>query len=93
MNKNKLNYIIDFLLTISFVSVAVSGLAIFFFLPSGVRQGGWQEFLGINKNVWLDVHNWSGIIFVVLVLLHFVLHWQWVVCMTKEVFKSKNREK
>ena len=89
MNKNKLNYTIDFLLSVSFIVLAVSGLAIFFFLPSGVRQGGFQEFLGIEKNVWTDVHNWSGIIFILLVLLHFILHWQWVVCMTKNIFIDK----
>ena len=89
MNKNKLNYTIDFLLSVSFIVLAVSGLAIFFFLPSGVRQGGFQEFFGIEKNVWTDVHNWSGIIFILLILLHFILHWQWVVCMTKNIFIDK----
>jgi cytochrome b subunit of formate dehydrogenase len=89
MDKNKINYIIDFLMTVSFIFVAISGLVIFFFLPSGVRQGGWQEFWGIEKNVWTDIHNWSGIVFVVLVLLHFILHWQWLVCMTKNIFSNE----
>jgi len=89
MNKNKLNYIIDFLLSVSFIVLAVSGLVIFFFLPSGVRQGGFQEFFGIEKNVWTNVHNWSGIIFILLILLHFILHWQWVVRMTKNIFTDK----
>lgn len=91
MDKNKLNYIIDFLMTLSFVVVAISGLVIFFFLPSGVRQGGLQEFWGIEKNTWVDIHNWSGIVFVVLVLLHFVLHWRWIVCMTKNIFSNKEQ--
>jgi hypothetical protein len=52
MSKSKINYIVDFLVLVSFAITALSGLAIKFFMPSGVRQGRLQEFLGIQKNAW-----------------------------------------
>lgn len=89
MNKQKTNYIIDLLALISFVVAAISGLAIRFFMPSGVRQGRLQEFLGVQKGVWSEIHDWAGIIFIVLVIIHFILHWDWLVCMTKSMLKSE----
>lgn len=89
MNKQKTNYIIDLLALVSFIIAAISGLVIRFFMPSGVRQGRLQEFLGIQKGVWLEIHDWAGIILIVLIVIHFILHWDWVVCMTKSMLKSE----
>lgn len=92
MNKFKINYVVDFLAFISFVVVAFSGIAIKIFMPSGVRQGRLQEFLGIQKTVWSEIHDWSGILMIILVLIHLVLHWNWIICMTKNIFKSDECE-
>lgn len=89
MNKAKINYIVDFLMFLSFLVTAVTGLVIFFFLPSGVKQGGYQEFLGIIKGTWSTVHDWAGIVMLVFVLIHFILHWKWIITMTKNLFKKK----
>ncbi|MEM4153001.1 MAG: DUF4405 domain-containing protein [Candidatus Pacearchaeota archaeon] len=86
MEKVKLNYIIDFLMAIFFIITAITSLVIFFFLPSGIPHGGNQMFLGITKREWLSVHNNSGIIFIVLVIVHFILHWNWIISMTKNIF-------
>ena len=92
MNKQKINYVIDFLALISFLVTAFSGLTIKFFMPSGVRQGRLQEFLGLRKEFWSEIHDWFGIIFIVLVVVHFLLHWDWIVCMTKSFFKADKCE-
>lgn len=92
MNKSKLNYIIDFLAFVSFLITAVSGLAIKFFMPSGVRQGRFQEFFGIQKGTWSQIHDWFGILLIILVAIHLVLHWDWIVSMTKNIFKSDKCE-
>lgn len=55
MNKPKLNYLVDFLVCVSFLITALFGLAIKFFLPSGIRQGRLQEFLGIQKGSWSEI--------------------------------------
>lgn len=89
MDKSKINYFVDILALISFLITGITGLIIFFFLPGGIRQGGYQEFLGITKVTFVQFHNYSGILMVVLVLIHFILHWDWIVCMTKNLFKKK----
>jgi hypothetical protein len=89
MNKEKINYLVDVLALISFLVTAVSGLAIYFFMPEGVRQGGFQEFLGITKHAWSAVHNLSGIIFIIAGALHFILHLQMFSMMTKSIFSRK----
>ncbi len=92
MNKSKINYIIDFLALMSFLIAAVSGLAIKFFMPSGVRQGRFQEFLGIQKETWSQIHDWFGILLIIFVAIHLILHRDWIVCMTKNIFKSDKCE-
>lgn len=92
MNKPKINYTIDLLALISFLITALSGLAIKFFMPSGVRQGRLQEFLGIQKGIWSEIHDWFGILFIILTIIHLILHWEWVVCMTKNMFKADKCE-
>lgn len=35
-------------------------------------------------------HTAFGWAFVVLVIIHFLLHWNWLVCITKSLFKNSN---
>jgi len=88
MSSPRLNYLIDILMVVSFIITAFTGAVIFFFLPSGVRQGGYQEFLGVVKGTWTTWHNWAGIIMITLVLFHLILHLNWIVCMTSSLFKK-----
>jgi|AntAceMinimDraft_17_1070374.scaffolds.fasta_scaffold31365_2 hypothetical protein len=88
MDKVKLNYIVDALMAVSFTVATMAGLILFFFLPSGLKQGGSQEVLGIAKQGWIQVHNWSGIILIVFVLTHLTLHWRWIALLTKNIFKK-----
>jgi predicted ferric reductase len=92
MNKSKINFIVDLLAFVSFLVTALTGLALKFFMPGGVRQGRLQEFLGIQKEVWTEIHDWAGILLIILVVVHFVLHWEWVVCMIKNMFKADKCE-
>lgn len=89
MEKVKLNYLVDLLMGIFFLVVAVSGVILFFFLPSGVRRGGYQEFLGIERHTLVSLHNWCGLILIILIAVHFVLHWRWILEMTKKYFKRQ----
>ena len=88
MNKAELNYIIDISMAVLFTITAIAGLILFFFLR-GIRQGGHNEFLGIARQVWINVHDFFGIILLILVLMHLALHWSWIICITKRIFKKK----
>ncbi len=85
MDKTKLNYIVDILLTISFIAVFVTGI---------VKFPGLLGALGINRgNIpWSPIsrlHDWSGLIMGILVFAHLALNWNFMVAMTKKYFGRK----
>ena len=90
MEKARLNYRIDFLLLISFIIITVSGFVLKFAFVSGEPGVGRKIlFLGTTKIMWLPWHSIAGIVMTVLVLVHLVLHFNWIKAMTKTLFKSK----
>lgn len=86
--KLKAKYIVDTITLISFVITAITGLALKLFMPSGVRQGRLQEFLGIQKGIWSEMHDIAGIIMIIFALIHVILYWKMFSCMTKNFFKK-----
>jgi len=88
MTKIKANIIVDFLAAICFLVLAKTGFIMSFFFEQGIKQGGYQEFFGITKRAYSEIHNWAGIIFFILILLHVILHWSWIANMIKNLFKK-----
>jgi cytochrome b subunit of formate dehydrogenase len=89
MNRSKLNYYVDIALTVLFIIVAITGFVLYLGIPSGVRQGRYQEFIGITKATWTLIHNRSSILLTLFTALHFVLHKKWMCCMTRNLFKRE----
>ena len=86
MNKTKLNYWIDIGLAISFLICFITGL---------IKWPGLIKLIGTStykilyvKNISL-LHDWSGLIMGILVLTHLVLHWKWIVSVTKSTFGKR----
>jgi len=85
MKKSKLNLIIDALLLLCLAAIAGIGLLMKYVLVPGYRR--W-EIYGQNVSLFLwrlDRHQWGtihftiGLIFLALLVLHIVLHWQMIV--------------
>jgi cytochrome b subunit of formate dehydrogenase len=91
MNRSKMNYYIDITLTILFIVVAITGFVLYLVIPSGVRQGRYQEFIGITKATWTIIHNKSAILLTLFTGFHFVLHKKWMCCMTKNIFRKEDQ--
>ncbi|MCP4646693.1 MAG: DUF4405 domain-containing protein [bacterium] len=85
MQRATLNYIIDLGLFISFLSVSVTGILKY----PGLVQNLGISYRDIPFNVITPLHDASGVVMTVLVLVHLVLHWGWIVGMTKNFFKKK----
>ena len=86
MNKIKLNYWIDIGLTISFLICLFTGLIKW---PGLIKLIGTSAYKILHvKNISL-LHDWSGLIMGILVLTHLVLHWRWIVSVTKSTFGKK----
>ena len=93
-NKAKINYIVDIVIGAGFLLSAVSGLVLFFAGSSGGYQGGRNPHYagvvaGMSRDAWKSLHDYSSIVMIVGVLGHFILHWNWLVCMTRNLFRRR----
>jgi hypothetical protein len=92
--KAKINYFVDVVIGLGFLLSAVSGIVLLIAGHSGGFQGGRnpayaQNLRLFSRFVWRDIHNWSSLIMAAGVLGHLVLHWNWLVCMTRNLFSGK----
>ena len=86
MNRTSRNYYVDVVIGITFLATAIS--ALIFLVPIN-----WIDFststtptiLGLDFGVWQVLHKWGGIVMLVGVVVHLLLHWRWLVTMTKRV--------
>ncbi|KPJ70889.1 hypothetical protein AMJ51_00710 [Microgenomates bacterium DG_75] len=81
INKVKLKAFVDLSLLIVFPIAAVSGI-ILGRLPSGGYRGGrgiiGSSFLGIDHYTWRTIHYNSHLLFVLLVVIHLTLSWDFL---------------
>jgi hypothetical protein len=73
----------------------VSGLVLWLVLPRGSGYMGGRglasgaSFLW-SRDAWLDLHIWVGVALVIMVVVHLLLHWRWIVSVTKRLGMEKN---
>ncbi|WP_082089096.1 DUF4405 domain-containing protein [Methanosarcina siciliae] len=92
MNRQKTNYSVDLVLTTLFFIVAFTGLYMHYFIPSGIQRGRYVVYMGLTKATWIWIHSKAGILMTILVIIHFILHWKWIVCTTKNFFRKEQCE-
>lgn len=63
----------------------VSGFVLWLALPAGSRGG---TFL-LSRDAWLTMHNRAALLLIAIVIVHIILHWGWIVRMTKSYFSQK----
>jgi cytochrome b561 len=84
MRKMTLNAIVDTIAFFPFLVTVVTGIIIWLFLLRGsvFRAFGtvlsYQTFLGMERQMWVDVHVYLGLLFTALVAVHLVLHWGYI---------------
>ena len=85
MKKAKLNLVIDALLLLCLAAIAGVGFLMKYVLIPGYQR--WEIygrnvslfFWGLDRHQWGRIHFIIGIVFLALLVLHIVLHWQMVV--------------
>jgi cytochrome b subunit of formate dehydrogenase len=87
MDKAKINYVIDIGLIISFFVVFITGIIKFRDLMLVIGL----DYRGLPIAQLSVLHDWFGLIMGILVLFHLILHFNWLKCMTKNIFKSKEK--
>jgi hypothetical protein len=85
------NWLIDTVVFVGAVLAALSGIY-FSFIPSGGYQGGRNPLYGVtilfSRHTWDDLHAWGGVLMIVAVAVHFVIHWGWIKMITRRIINA-----
>ena len=79
------NIVLDAVIGLSFLVCSISSVYFMIFPASGPTG---EVFL-LNKSTWDLVHTWSGVLMTITAMLHFVLHWKWVMNITGKMFPGR----
>jgi len=79
MQRSVLNYIVDMGMLLSFVAVLFTGIGKFPILLRTLAKRG----VYLPSNEITLIHEWGGAVMAFLILLHLILHWNWVLSSTK----------
>ena len=90
--KAKANFLVDTAIMLAFLGEVVSGIVLWIVLPSGGFRGG----LGVDtlrvfifdRAAWRELHNWLAVTMVAGIGLHVVLHWNWIVCTVRRMWRE-----
>lgn len=86
----KINYFID--IGLLFLFIANFGTGFIKFLvkyPAVLRVLGIQS---LPMYTLSEIHDWSGLFMGILILIHLLLHWRWIVAMTRALIREKMKK-
>ncbi len=97
MKRSTINFIVDLIGFIALLALAFTGSIIKFILPPGSGglgrelHGGQgrehiREFISMGRHDWGDIHFFISVLFVILMIVHIVLHWTWIKNYIKSLF-------
>ena len=87
MNKLVAKVLIDIGMAATMLVSFVTGVVLWLVLPEG-RRSGQSVFLGITRHLWSDVHTYTTLVFVALLLIHLALNWGLFLAMAKRTFMT-----
>jgi hypothetical protein len=84
------NYVLVVILFLLGIAEVVSGFVLWLVLPGGQ---GYMGGTGLDseatflwsRGTWIDLYTVVGVILVVAVVIHLILHRKWILCMTKRL--------
>jgi hypothetical protein len=90
MKRTTVNFILDSISLLNLLALGGTGAILKWVLPPG-SGGGYgrgfrggrgagevREWLGLGRHDWGSVHFGLAVLFVVLMLVHIILHWSWI---------------
>ena len=97
---NPTKYILDILLFISGFVTLVASYVLWFIIPRGVgihggdshcsgsgvgATGNVKYVMGFPRFTWISFHNWVSVVLFIIVVIHIIIHWRWIVEITRKV--------
>ena len=94
MKRTKINLVIDALLLLCIAAIAGIGLLMKYVLVPGYQR--WEIygrnvdlfFWGLDRHQWGTIHLMIGFVFLVLLVLHIVLHWAAIVAIYRKLIPN-----
>ena len=75
-NKAATLWFVNVLSFILFAILTVTGLINWLFIPGGYRgEGG---FLMSLRHFFMGIHEWTALLFIIVVVIHLILHWPYI---------------
>jgi len=79
--RGQFNLIINGVIGLSGFIAAISSLY-FLFFPGGQGASAHATTLIFSRPVWDVIHTWSGVVMIAAAILHFAIHWRWILKVT-----------
>lgn len=95
--KTNINFIIDALMFISITAIAGIGFLIKYTLVPGYKENAIYgrnvdlSLWGMDRHEWGKIHLFISLLFLFLILLHIILHWDMIVSIFKKMIPAKSR--
>lgn len=80
MNRLRLNWLVDGVAGIAFVILVITGLMLEWVLPPGTNKS--LGLAGLTRHEWGGVHLWIALTFLAVLVVHVVMHWNWICATT-----------
>ncbi|MEX2578368.1 MAG: DUF4405 domain-containing protein [Verrucomicrobiales bacterium] len=79
MNRGLLNLIIDLLAAVCLLAMVATGYVLRFPLPPTTNRT--HELWSFSRHEWGVLHSWASLALLVVLLVHVLVHWKWIVAM------------
>jgi cytochrome b561 len=91
MKNSYLNYSIDIMILITGLLCGITGIIKW---PGLIFALG-LSYQGLPLDAITSIHDWTGLLMILFVVLHVAMHLKWLVTMTKRILRNKavNNEK
>jgi hypothetical protein len=88
------NYFLAVVMFLLGLFEVASGFIVWVVLPRGSGYMGGRGLaseatLLWSRDAWVDLHNWVGVALLIVVIIHLILHWKWILYMTKRLGRGK----
>ena len=85
--KAKINYVVDVIILITFVISTLSGFGLM--RPKEERAVETPITIDSSRAMIIDIHILNSFLMVAAILIHLVLHWKWMVAMSRNMAQSR----
>lgn len=78
MSRGAMLFIIALVMIVLGIVLAVSSFLLWVVFPHGFYP---------SRQLWIEIHKWVGLSLTIVVLIHALLHWKWLVAMTRRYLR------